>query len=495
MYVCLTLYFYFWVLNSNQWRGVVEENDDNKITDPAGNQVRLPSNKPPDQPTDEDANISFGKEGFGIDLDRAQPTNNKNESQRSAYNTLAEIQKDQAQAHEAQLKKAKTEAERESSLPTANTPQNNIDSIGRPQNQPDKNKPTNTEPDKINNTAQNIAKKLQDAIAPNDSAKTVENQLAKNLWLKTLQVFQAIAAWIGANLPLVIVIILVVAVVVKLVLPMHLGSEGKATNQPASAVGNKSLLGRLSLLTGDQTAQKKLTSDVLMNVKKDLLALKDLSTVAATKTKIDTAAAAIDKYIATPSADLGKSIIDQAKSIIADIDNAPFPQIQGHLPVNADQLSTFNTDLHIGSPLFQSTTGTSGGHGVYTKNSKNKCDAVDITTNDNTDVYPALPGTIVDISSDGSNLAGAKKVLIKNGKYQLVYAFFAPLDSLKVNDKVEMTKPIGKTISKTLHIELSYDGTCVVTTILDQIDKKGSSPKYTNWGAYLWDHMKTVLKL
>jgi len=270
------------------------------------------------------------------------------------------------------------------------------------------------------------------------------------------------------------------------------GANGKKPTIPANVIDNKTAIEKLNILVGNINAQSQITHNIIQQSQENLLAIKEETSDQALLTMVDEALTLIDEYNTSEDPETGQKIIDKVKEIIKKMSNS-IPQIQGRYPVDPNQITGFNNDLHLGTPLRPETPSYDKGHGTYMYPGEKKCDAVDIYTLNSVPVYPAITGSVVDVSDDGT---GNKKIVIKNGDYELLYA------NIKVNVKVgdaisDLNQAIGNTVNINgyyqIHIELSYCGVCLITSPLDQIDKNknDSAP----WGEYLWSHIKETLKL
>ena len=318
-----------------------------------------------------------------------------------------------------------------------------------------------------------------------------------------------------AVMVIIVVVIIVIALFAYFTGTAKSGANGMTPTQSATSLGNKTLLNKLSLLSGDTEKQKLLSQDFMKKAQKDILAIKDQAQNGVATLSPGTVAAAdailanITKYLQTPGTDLGNTIAGQIKIFLRDAQNDAVPVIPGpgFSPVNKDTISTFNTDLHFGTPVRPASVADKDGHGTYIANGQNSCDAVDIYTRDNTDVLPVFTGTIIDMHDDGSGMtykddAGkdqpTQRIVLRNGDYQILYAFVKPISGLRVgyviNDS-NKTKPIGVTVQNVVHVEFTYCGICLITTALDEIDHDSATPTYQSWGNYLWVHIQEKLKL
>lgn len=326
----------------------------------------------------------------------------------------------------------------------------------------------------------------------------------KSAWTVVWGFIVANAWWI---VPVVIILIIAIALFAYFYSSADSGANGKTPVQAASAIDDKSALQKLSLLAGDRDTQQKLSADVLTTkILPNLTALKDKTTDDTLKKQIDDALKAANDCASTPpKTEACTSLIDLIKAILIKFDD-PIPPIQGRAPVNPEDTISgdhFNADLHIGTPLhpMSSKDTQTTGHGTYIYTGQDKGDAVDVYTKPGTKIYPAFTGDI-SVSDDASGIAGVKKVVIKHGDYQILYAFITP--SVKDGDQItdqNKNNPIGTAGSingaNLVHVEFIYCSTALVTNELDRLDKdglNGGTPMHTTWGAYYWDHLKKILK-
>ncbi|MDO8444277.1 MAG: hypothetical protein Q7S80_02135 [bacterium] len=351
-----------------------------------------------------------------------------------------------------------------------------------------------------------------------------EGQARQNLWDRgknwfankftkeaLMAVLKAIGSFLLTNGWWILLIVVVIALFAWAWNSYSSGANGKTPAQAVNAIDNKSALEKLALLAGDRDTQQKLSSDVLTTkILPNLTALKDKTTDDALKKQIDDALKAANDCASTPpKTDACTGLIDLIKAILAKFDD-PIPPTQGRAPVNPEDMISgghFNAGLHLGTPLHptSSTDTNSAGHGTYIYTGENKGDGVDVYTKGGAKVYPAFKGEIVDVSSDANTSDNnTRKIVIKNGDYQILYAFVIPEASIEASFKkgekitiTDLNKPIGTTSIdgiSLVHIEFTYCAIPLVTSLLDKLDHDSSSPKYTTWGEYYWAHLKKVLK-
>ncbi len=290
----------------------------------------------------------------------------------------------------------------------------------------------------------------------------------------------------------VIVIIIALAIFAWFISVAQSGANGKTPTIQVNAATNKDSLQKLNLLMGDKDSQQQISQQTFQEAQKNLLALKEQVADPAIKTKIDEALAKIELYLTNFDTETGKAAIELIRQALAMLD-AMVPAIQGRYPINPGDVIAYNNELHLATPMRPEPLSYDKGHGTYIYPGENRCDAVDIFTIPEAAVYSAITGDIVDVSDDGT---GHKKVVIKQGDYELLYANFDP--TVVVGDKItNLETPIGKTVdingAHQLHVELSYCGICLVTTPLDRIIKEERNQ--SSWGELLWTHYKETLRL
>ncbi len=372
-----------------------------------------------------------------------------------------------------------------------------------------------------------------------DAAKQeLEDQAKKGIrdWAAKTFSKEAILAFLEVAWPYIVAIIIILAVIVLVAYELGVfnsGANGKTPVQAISPVGSGGdALKKLSLLSGGNDSTKALAPAAIQSA---ATALTTLNTAvpknpALTDPKnqalLDDAIKKINQC-QTELTGLNKNAptdcaaaITAVQAVLMVMNNNAIPPIQGQSPIQAGDFvdlgtlgsplpdDNFNTNLHVGTPLhpISSKDTNTTGHGTYIYTGQDKGDAVDVYTKPGANVYPAFTGTVVNISDDGTGIT--KKMVIQNGDYQILYAFVIPDPSIKIGNKItdptkitDLTKPIAKTNTtgvSVVHIEFEYCGIPLVTTFPDQLDhdgKNGVTPKHTTWGAYYWDHLKTVLKL
>ncbi len=342
-------------------------------------------------------------------------------------------------------------------------------------------------------------------MAEDELKKGLKNWLAKTFTREALMAALTNPYVWGIALAILIIAV-AIGIFAYLYSVSNSGANGKTPVQAVNALDNGSALQKLSLLAGDKDTQQKLSGDVLTQMKTNLSGLKNETTDIDLQKQIDTALDKLSQCQQNFDPAVCADAIKQVQALLKKFDDV-IPPAQGVYPVRPEDMiqpgtpiadSNFNSDLHLGTPLRPASPSDTSGHGTYIKTGENKSDAIDIYTKAGAPVYAAFAGDIVDVSDDASGIAGAKKVVIKSGDYQMLYAFIIPDSAITVKGKVAKDQKIGTTSPTGLslvHIEFIYCDVPLVDTKLDWIDKNSSTPAHTTWGAYYWDHLLKVLKI
>jgi murein DD-endopeptidase MepM/ murein hydrolase activator NlpD len=275
------------------------------------------------------------------------------------------------------------------------------------------------------------------------------------------------------------------------------GKAGSTFKKPADPVTDSAAIEKTIIAAGDKETVAKVNDQTFTDIQKQLTqlepsAVKNSSPISkATKDKITETSTKINQYLAKKDPVLGREIITSVKSILESTnEQAPAIAVKTRLPL--ETISGFNWELHYGTPLRKEMLTGETGHSTYMYYGEGKADAVDLYTNQSALVYPMFDGQIVNISDDG---AGHKKVVIKNGDYELLYAHIDLEKNIGQGTKVTTDKSIGQvaTISEQsqLHLELSCGGIPIITTLLDKLNYEQTVGK--SWGEFLWTHIKKVL--
>lgn len=300
---------------------------------------------------------------------------------------------------------------------------------------------------------------------------------------------------------IIIVIIVVIALFAYFAGSAGSGVNGKTPLQPVDPIANTSTLEKLTLLSGNADAQKELTEPIIDKTTADLIKLKESTTDADKRAKIEAALAKLEECKAKSGSEKTAAcaeLIDEIRALLGDFDNN-IPIITGKTrsPLDDGDIK-FNQDLHLGA-LLPSELPDEEGHYTYIQTGENSCDAVDVYTKDDAAVYPAFPGTIVKIDDDATD-TGSKLVVLKStdGNYEILYAFVTPTVTDMEIKEDELNTPIG-TVAKVqgismLHIELTYCGRCLASNLLDKMEKDQDKTD-AGWGQYYWNKFSTVLNL
>jgi len=271
------------------------------------------------------------------------------------------------------------------------------------------------------------------------------------------------------------------------------GVNGTTTlNDAKSDTPSRDWAKKTLMATGDADSLDSINQDVFGEMKQELLNLKEQTSNADIKQKIDSTILKIEQYLAARDKLKSGEVLTKSEEILRMIEDV-FPKVKGRYPIDPAKISAFNNDLHLGTPLQPATFPEEEGHGTYMYYGEGKADAVDLMTNEEVDIFSILPGDVVDISDDGT---GNKKIVIKSGEYEILYAHLTT--DKKVGDKIaDTSSPIGK-IAETdntryLHMEVAYCGINLTTTEFDKVMK--SKQTTTPWGQFLWERIKRTFEL
>lgn len=295
----------------------------------------------------------------------------------------------------------------------------------------------------------------------------------------------------------IVILIIGIAIMSGITADAGTGKAGSTFKKPADPVTDSAAIEKTIIAAGDKETVAKVNDQTFTDIQKQLTqlepsAVKNSSPISqTTKDKITETSTKINQYLAKKDPVLGREIITSVKSILESTnEQAPAIAVKTRLPL--ETISGFNWELHYGTPLRKEMPTEETGHSTYIYYGEGKADAVDLYTNQSALVYPMFDGQIVNISDDGT---GHKKVVIKNGDYELLYAHIDLEKNIGQGTKVTTDKSIGQvaTISEQsqLHLELSCGGIPIITTLLDKLNYEQTVGK--SWGEFLWTHIKKVL--
>lgn len=265
---------------------------------------------------------------------------------------------------------------------------------------------------------------------------------------------------------------------------------GHTQPQLVNPIENKDVVRQTLALAGDATASSDITDSGLTKAQEGILTTRDQY---ASKTdsasldivnKIDLVTASIATLKATKAPANATAFLDR----LAELDDAiegTFAAFSVDSPTKSPVLTkdlVFNTELHGGSKLRPDHVDNNG---VYTAYDQGVCDAVDLSADSDSLIYPIFAGTIINVSDDGTD---GKKVVIQNGDYQMLYAHLTDVPFAE-GTAVGIDKSIGKVKIDHIQIETIYQHTCLTTTYGDLIDHAKVKPRHDNIGGYLWDRI------
>ncbi len=331
-----------------------------------------------------------------------------------------------------------------------------------------------------------------------EARKKIIDKLKKKFSKEALAaLWKAILPYLPWIILAIVIIVAGIAIMSAIIGDAGTGKAGSTFNKPADPVTDSAAIQKTIMASGDKEAKAKLNNQTFSDIQKQLSQLEastgtDVSSSnQETKNKIADTSSKIDQYLVNNDPVLGREIITSVKSILESADQqSPIMQAKTRLPL--ENISGFNWELHYGTPLRKEMPSNESGHSTYMYYGQGKADAVDLYTNKDTLVYPMFDGQVTNISDDGT---GHKKIVIKNGDYEILYAHVDLDKNVGEGTGVTRDKTIGKvaTISdySQLHLELSYCGVPVTTTLLDKIEYEQTEGK--SWGEYLWNNMKKVL--
>jgi len=456
----------------------------------------LNSNTQSDQPTNWDDDGDEDDDQF----DATPTAQNRGTEEQEALQ--AQAQADQAKAAEQARAEAQTPTQ-DQSVP----PQPGISGDMKPPAQQDQG-PNQEEDQPEKPTAEQPAQKTDQQpskaeagkeLAEDAAKKGIENWFKKTFTKEFLMSLVTNPYFWGVVIALILIII-AIALFAYFFSVSKSGANGKTPVQAVNVIDNGAAIDKLKALTGTPLSQ---ATDIPQEAQKNLEKLKTETTdpvaLAAIQAALDNAAKCITATSKSDSSctDL-PSLIEKAL-VAYEKANPTISPIEGKAPVDDNDL-TFNSDLHLGTPLRPASSSDTDGHGTYFYTGENKCDGVDVYTANKANVYPAFTGTVVKISDDASG-NGTKMIVIKHDDYQILYAFITPdvqEGYVITQNDIDTRKPIGHTSAEgtsVVHIEFTYCGVCLVTNNANKRDHDGDNPIYTTWGEYYWSQLKEALTI
>lgn len=296
------------------------------------------------------------------------------------------------------------------------------------------------------------------------------------------------AAWPIVLAIIIIILVIVIAIVIYAVFfrNANSGASGSTPTQAVNPIKDVDWVKQAALLTGDNSLKKEIASDSVTDLKNNLTSISSTTTNVANKNKIETMIVKLNQLQSNPTDTVQTEVIDQLEDIFDILEN-PMPVFTGRNRKPLNNTTGYNSELHFKSAL--NPDSSDYGHTPYFE--ATNCDAVDIYTDGEADVYSPLVGKVESVTDDGS---GYQKIVIKNGDYEILIANISA--SVSAGDNITISTIIGKTVSISgfyqVHLEAAYCGACVVTTKYDQYLSKLSGEDI---GAYLWKHIARILNI
>lgn len=335
-------------------------------------------------------------------------------------------------------------------------------------------------------TAQNVVKHGAQALSGNLVAA---GQLIADLW-KNKKSRKLIYLLFAIPLILIIIETAVFASFMGLFSGNVSALTGGTMTRPADPLTDREWLEKVLGLSGDQIIGSKQSAALLTGLSSDIGSFKSQTTDPAIIAKLDVIAADISKVQSSKASTDADQLVKDLKDLMSNYDNGMIPAFTGPTSAPLGNISPtgFNTTIHGGSFLEKTPD---EGHGVYIQNNAGSCDATDIDAPAGTAVLSIFGGTVVKSESDGHK---ASLVMIKSSNGNFIAAY-AHLDNVVAKDTVVTAgQQIGiisdKYNSPQVHTEISYKGTCLVTSFADQIDWNNSGQK-DDVGQYLYNTIKS----
>lgn len=307
-------------------------------------------------------------------------------------------------------------------------------------------------------------------------------------------------AWIIANaywiVPVVIaiVVIIIVAIVIFVALNEKKKGAGISPPQPPNYMDDKDAIVALARKSGDPDIASEVASDVADQMKQNLVLLKDSTTDATLLAEIDTLVLKIEQNQGTMDTAAATGIITDFQTVMLNVANAQAPKLATASVSPLTAIIGYNEEIHFGTPLRKEMpTGSDTGHATYMRNGEGTADAVDLYVATDAPVIAPIAGEIVDLSDDGT---GYKKIVIRQGDYELLIAFVKPTATLAVGQSVTAGQALGTATEvggqSQIHLELAY---CGKNITLDPVDKILADKEGKAIGEYLWNRFKDILKI
>lgn len=303
-------------------------------------------------------------------------------------------------------------------------------------------------------------------------------------------------AWIVANAVWIVpvVIIIIVAIVIFVALYEKNKGKGKSDPQPPQYMDDKDAIVALARKSGDPDIASEVASDVADQMKQNLVLLKDSTTDTTLLTEIDALVLKIEQNQGTMDTAVATEIITDFQTVMLDVANAQAPKLATASVSPLAAIIGYNEEIHFGTPLRKEMpTGNTTGHATYMRNGEGTADAVDLYVATDAPVLAPIAGEIVDLSDDGT---GYKKIVIRQGDYELLIAFVKPAATLVVGQSVTQGQALGTAAEvggqSQIHLELAY---CGKNITLDPVDKILADKEGKAIGEYLWNRFKDILNI
>ena len=260
-----------------------------------------------------------------------------------------------------------------------------------------------------------------------------------------------------------------------------------------SIKGDQDVIKQTLALAGDRTASTEIIDNGLDKIQQNMLTLKDQYSTNTDSVSVDIVnkiglvSNSIDTLKATKNPANAKTFLTQLTNLDNEIEDTfpVFHQGDATFPTKSPVLTknlVFNATLHGGSKMRPEHVDN---HGVFTAYDKGTCDAVDVSADADSLIYPIFAGTVAAVGTDGSD---GQRIVIQNGDYRMVYAHLLDVPFSK-GAEVRIDQSIGKVKKDHVQLEAIFQRMCLTTTFGDLLDHSKAKPKNENLGGYLWDRI------
>ncbi len=297
-------------------------------------------------------------------------------------------------------------------------------------------------------------------------------------------------AWI------VLAIILIIQIALFAAAMSFLGNKkvntltGGTFTQAADPIKDKDWITKVLALAGDKQIGEKMSITLLEGLRSDLTQLKNETADAEIKNKIETVIGDLNNVVANKTEDNAKKLIASLQNLFNLYENSLIPVFTAgptRSPLES-KIIRFNQGPFGKTLIYRDSI---EGHDTYTQFKNDFCDAVDLYGSSNANVYPVFGGKVTSSESDQH---GGWKIIIENNGYYALYANLKKEGAPAKDKTMTIQDKIGTLNEKSrIHLEVSYKGKCIATSVSDRLDFSSNSNK--DWGTYLWNNIKTKLKI